>query len=233
MPLDTLIPTNTGFKMMSEIKVGDIVFDKNGKETTVIHKSKIHYNPCYKIKFDNSTEIIADEDHRWEISFLKSSGKFVSHIFTTKELYEYCKNINTRTSTNIPKILNAKPINTTKKELPVDPYVLGVWLGDGSKHCGCVTQAKGSKVWDEIKNRGYELSPDHTRNDPRRDTIEYRTVYGLSPVLRHLGIIDNKGIPDEYMFASYEQRLDLVRGLMDTDGFYHKKRKRFVMGVGK
>ena len=49
---------------MKDLQVGDEVFDKNGDITLVKHKSNIHYNPCYKIKFDNGDEIVCDEDHR-------------------------------------------------------------------------------------------------------------------------------------------------------------------------
>lgn len=68
LPLDTKILTNKGFSTMGELKVGDIVYDMNGKETTIIHKSNIHNNPCYKITFHNGESIIADEDHRWLIN---------------------------------------------------------------------------------------------------------------------------------------------------------------------
>lgn len=232
LPIDTKIPTPDGFKMMSELKVGDIVFDKNGKQTTIINKSKIHYNPCYKIVFDNNEEIIADKDHRWEISFIKNKVP-VSHVFTTEELYWHVKNTTKRESWNIPKIYNPEPIDIDDVDLPVDPYVLGVWLGDGSKGSGNITQGVGSKVWDELKSRGCELGSDLTKFADNRDTIETRCIYGLSTQLRMLGILNKKAIPDKYIFASYKQRLDLLRGIMDTDGYYHPRRKRFVIGTSQ
>ena len=232
LPIDTQIPTPDGFKMMSELKVGDIVFDKDGKQTTIINKSKIHYNPCYKIVFDNNEKIIADKDHRWEISFIKNKVQ-VSHIFTTEELYYYIKNTAKRESWNIPKIYNPKPIDIDDVDLPVDPYVLGAWLGDGSKVSGNITQSVGSKVWDELKSRGYELGPDVTMFADNKDATETRYIYGLSSQLRMLGILNKKGIPDKYIFASYKQRLDLLRGIMDTNGYYNPKRKRFVMGTSQ
>ena len=71
LPLDTPIATKEGWTTMGEIKEGDEVFDKNGKLTKVLHTSNIQYKPCKKIIFDDNTEIIADEDHRWEISLIK------------------------------------------------------------------------------------------------------------------------------------------------------------------
>lgn len=225
LPLDTPIPTENGFTLMKDLKVGDKVFDKDGNICNVIHKSSVHNNPCYKIKFDNSEEIIADQDHRWLVSFYKYNKTYQHKVLTTVELKVYLDSIkDNRNSYNIPRILNAKPINTEKKNLPIDPYVLGCWLGDGSKSCGVITN-NSNNIWGEIKSRGYELGQDISSED----RCEAHTVLGLYHNLRGLNLIHNKHIPDMYLRASYDQRLDLLRGFMDTDGYYHPKRKRFVM----
>ena len=225
LPLDTPIPTEEGFTLMKDLKVGDKVFDKDGNICKVIHKSSIHNNPCYKIKFDNSEEIIADQDHRWLVSFYKSNKTYCNKVLTTVELKVYLDSIkDNRNSYNIPRILNAKPINTEEKNLPIDPYVLGCWLGDGSKSCGVITN-NSNNIWGEIKSRGYELGQDISSED----RCEAHTILGLYPNLKSLNLINNKHIPDIYLRASYNQRLDLLRGFMDTDGYYHPKRKRFVM----
>lgn len=114
---------------MGNLKVGDQVFDKNGNVVNVTVKSDIHYNPCYKIKFDNGDEIVADKDHRWEISFkrngYKGVRKWLSKVMTTEELKHYLDEHPNRESYHIPKILNPKPIDLPDAELPIDPYVLG------------------------------------------------------------------------------------------------------------
>lgn len=236
LPLDTEVLTNKGWSTIADLKVGDVVFDEDGKETTILHKSEIHNNPCYKIHFDNGDSIVADHEHRWKIAFRtqKSHSRpdgYKRVIMTTEELFKYLQNCK-RTSATIPKILNPNPIEIPDKNLPIDPYVLGVWLGDGSKNCGGVTQIKGSPVWDEIKRRGYEVG-ENGQHNPDRENVEIRTIYGLRTSLRYLGILTKKGIPDIYYTASYRQRLDLLRGLMDTDGYYHAGRKRFVMSTGQ
>jgi hypothetical protein len=53
----------------------------------------------------------------------------------------------------------------------------------------------------------------------------------LRTKLKELGVLNNKHIPSSYLRASYKQRLDLLRGLMDTDGYYHLSRKRYVMNT--
>ena len=234
LPLDTPILTSTGWSTMGELQVGDKVFDKDGNLCNVTVKSSIHYNPCCKINFDNAESIIADIDHRWLVSFKlhkptkKNPDGYKHKIMTTMELKVYLDSIEKRTTQNIPKILNAKPLNTTSSKLPLDPYLLGVWLGDGSKDCGVITQATNSHVWDELKARGYEIG-DNLNHDPERSGVDMRTVYGIRGILNYLNVLNNKHIPEMYLLASYEDRLDLLRGLMDTDGYFHPKRKRFVM----
>jgi hypothetical protein len=225
LPLDTVIPTKTGWTTIGDIKEGDEIFDRDGNITKVIHKSDIHYNPCYKITFDNGESIVADHEHRWLISFRRPDKTFSDRIMTTEEIAKWLIE-KPRTSYNIPKILNSKPLNLPEIDLPIDPYVLGCWLGDGSKSCGILTNIN-PKVWEEISNRGY------TYGDNLSDEAhaEMRTIYGIRKELNHLELLNNKFIPDLYMRASFQQRLDLLRGLMDTDGYYHEGRKRFVMGT--
>ena len=96
LPLDTPILTTTGFKDMGSLRVGDQVFDKRGLPTKVIHISEIHHNPCYEIKFDDGKSIVADQDHRWVISFLtlRPGQKSIleDEVMTTLELKEYIDN---------------------------------------------------------------------------------------------------------------------------------------------
>lgn len=230
LPLDTEIPTLNGWSTIADLQEGDIIFDKDGNPTKILHKSEIHNNPCYKITFDNGDTIVADHEHRWEISFSTSKkskyhGEYRVQVMTTEEIANYLKNLpEKRTSYDIPKIVNPKPLNLENKNLPIDPYVLGCWLGDGSKQCGAITN-ETNNVLVEIQRRGYSLGDDISAEN-RTSTY---TILGLRKKLKELNLINNKHIPDIYQRASYEQRLDLLRGLMDTDGYYNPKRKRFVM----
>lgn len=231
LPLDTEIPTKTGWKTIRTVKEGDVIFDKNGNYTKIVHKSKIHLNPCFKIIFDNGDSIVADCEHRWEISFTAGKSKkypdgFKTCVMTTEEIFDYMEN--PASKKRLPKILNPKPLNTSYVDLPIDPYILGVWLGDGSKSCGMITQRKDSELWNEILRRGYKLG-DNVVHSEDRQNVESRTILGLATSLKKLNLLNNKHIPYIYQRASYEQRLDLLRGLMDTDGYYNPTRKRFVM----
>ena len=230
LPLDTEIPTLEGWSTIKDVQEGDTIFDKDGNPTKILHKSEVHHNPCYKITFDNGDTIVADHEHRWEISFSTSKsskyhGEYKTQVMTTEEIAIYLDSISEkRTSYNIPRIVNPKPIKLENKELPIDPYVLGCWLGDGSKQCGAITN-ETNNVLEEIQRRGYALGDDISSEG---STPTY-TILGIYGKLKKLNLINNKHIPIIYQRASYEQRLDLLRGLMDTDGYYNSKRKRFVM----
>lgn len=227
LALDTPIPTVDGYKLMKDINIGDIIFDGNGKQTKVKHVSEIHYNPCYRIKFDNNDEIICDHEHRWEVDFFRSKNKYETKELTTDELYNIVNNDKKRYSYYIPKIRIFNELDLEEKELPLDPYILGAWLGDGSKACGVITNVN-KNFWEEVEKRGFKVS--HNLNH-KEDRAEMRTVYGISPILKSLNLINNKHIPEIYLRSSKKQRLDLLRGLMDTDGYFNTKRNRFVMST--
>lgn len=112
LPLDTKIPTITGWTTMGEIKVGDKVFDREGNPCAVIHKSEIHHNPCYKIQFTNGDSIIADEDHRWLVSLLPEIEK-TRIVMTTKEISKYM----TKHPDAVLIIEDAKPIQMPGKDI--------------------------------------------------------------------------------------------------------------------
>lgn len=233
LPLDTEIPTLSGWSTMQDLKVGDTVFDKDGKRCKVVVKSKIHYNPCYKIYFSKDISIVADEDHRWLINFsthpnTKYKGQLRTEIMTTKELYNYLQTYNPKNQYQVPKIYINKELDLDEKNLPIDPYVLGLWLGDGTAESGRITQELNTTSWDIIKSKGFELGDNSEHRDKKAET---RTVYGLYPLLRENNLLNNKHIPNIYQRASRNQRINLIRGLMDADGFYDKVHKMFIMST--
>lgn len=233
LPLDTEIPTLDGWSTMENLKVGDTVFDKDGKQCKVIVKSEVHHNPCYKIHFSKDISIVADEEHRWLINFsthpnTKYKGQLRSEIMTTRELYEYLQTYNPKNQYQVPKIYINKELELDEKELPIDPYILGLWLGDGTAESGRITQELNTTSWDIIKSKGFELSDNSEHRDKKAET---RTVYGLYPLLRENNLLNNKHIPNIYQRASRNQRINLIRGLMDADGFYDKIHKMFIMST--
>jgi replicative DNA helicase len=203
----------------------DKVYDKDGNLVRIINISQVKNKKCLKMVFDNNEEIISDFEHRWLV-YTEHNGKKKEMVMTTQEIKDYNDNLNKRTSNRILKIANPKPLNNCNTELPIDPYLLGMWLGDGHSDDAKITQAN-IKVWEEIRKRGYEIGNDVSQDGTGKATT--RTIFGLQSNLRNLKLLRNKHVPEIYLHCSYEQRLDLLRGLMDSDGTYNKTRKRFVM----
>lgn len=205
LDINTKIPTLSGWTTMGEIKEGEIVFDQYGQQCKVIGKSKVKEAPCYKITFDNKSEVVCDDAHLWKLD----NGSTVSIL-----------DLKIKDKINV-----TKPIVTKDIELPIDPYVLGMWLGDGRKRQGEICSGDDF-IFEEIKRRGYKLGEDISSYSS--GAAQQKTVYGLSTKLRAMGLINNKHIPAIYLRASFFQRLDLLRGLMDSDGNANPYRKQAV-----
>lgn len=229
LPLNTPILTNNGWKTMETLLDSDNVFDMDGNLVKINHISNIKNKKCLKIKFDNNEEIVSDFEHRWLVYSINGK-KIKEQVLTTQEIKDYYDTIEKRDSYKILKIKNPKPLNIDKMELPIDPYVLGVWLGDGHSACGMITQMN-EKVWDEIEKRGYKLGEDVIKNSTNK--AQSRTVFNLRTELRKMNLINNKHLPDMYLLSSYEQRLDILRGLMDSDGTINKTRNRYYISTTK
>lgn len=234
--LDINVPilTEKGWKTMGTVEVGDIVYDKEGKKCKVLHTSEVHHRKCYEITFNNKDKIIADNEHRWLITFGDKTRGFKDVVMTSEEIHSYLQQFKDDKikSHEMPKIYNPKPIVNDNIQLPIDPYVLGCWLGGGYKLDGIIKN-KEYGIWLEITRRGYEIGEDIPQNGDGNDKGEILTVFGLRPKLIEMGLLGNKHIPDIYMNSSFEQRLDLLRGLMDMDGYYDKERNCFGVNTSQ
>jgi replicative DNA helicase len=237
LALDTELPTPDGFIKLSELKEGDRLFDENGNVCNVTALHPINISPeSYEVEFDDGVKIKACADHKWStLSLAERRGeKNGPSVRTTKEL------IKTLRVGGVQQIANhsipcSKPLKYSEKKLPISPYVLGAWLGDGTSADGSITSAD-KQIVDEIEKEGYLTSVrSSTVNNASKASV-YR-VGALMPYKRglcigrlrqeldNLNLLNNKHIPEEYMRGSFEQRLSLVQGLMDTDGTCDKSGK--------
>lgn len=109
-----------------------------------------------------------------------------------------------------------RPLQYPKKDLTIDPYVFGAWLGDGSKTAGVIASHIDESQWmaNTIESRGYDVRIGRTAE--RCDVVR---VTGLTAELKKQGSFGTKHIPEEYLTGSEQQRRDLLAGLLDTDGF--------------
>ena len=215
LSLDTIIPTDKGFKTIKDIQIGDYVFDGKGKKVRVLNKSqKWISRPCFKVVFKNNVEIIVDEEHEWFCNYKGRDPSDRCNKYTTKQLYQFYQKRDYKAY--IPKINFA---DYTKKEVPIDPYVLGLWLGDGTSTDGRITvYSEDDEIWSIIKKRGFLFSGKQTVYN---NTCT-KTVLGLKSLLKKNNLINNKHIPLTYLISSYADRIDLISGLIDSDGTIHK-----------
>jgi len=228
LDINTPILTKYGWKTMENINIGDVVYDGDGNETKVIHTSDIHHKKCYKLYFNNGETVISDYEHNWEI-FFSNCRKTTKTIMTTEEILEFMqKNPNRKNTIKIPKIKQFNGIDGNDNNINIDPYVLGVWLGDGHSSCGMITNMY-DEIFKEIEKRGYKIGPDVSQGGAGK--AKSRTIFGLATQLKQYNLLNNKHIPFEYLTSSKKTKLEVLRGLMDTDGYYNKKRKRFVLAT--
>ncbi len=228
LSLDTEIPTPNGFTTMGDLQVGDIIYNALGEETKVVAKSEVKHLPCYKVTMLNGDTIICDEEHRW---FAKGgrTKKEDWYVAETKILAAI-------KGLGYPIVIpNTQQVKMKEKDLLVSPYVLGYWLGNGHSYGGAVSCHKNdAEELERLFATDYNTSASYdTRNNSATINISSKTgkrkdVSSLKQQLRTLGLLENKHVPIEYKRASIEQRIELVRGLCDSDGSIDKQRGRVI-----
>lgn len=256
LALDTKLATPSGWSTMGEIQVGDFVFGDDGKPCKVLAVSDVFVeHECYKVTFDDGSEIVADAGHLWATKtesmrtmevrrteeFRKArrekrpargknpvARKLGGGIWptkpapsaieiTTEQMRKSVVVGKTRRRIN-HSIDNAKPLEIPEAKLPIHPYVLGCWLGDGSSYRPHFTVGD-----DELIKH---LEDSQLRMHKLKGKYAWGTDYNyLAPHLKSLGLIGNKHIPPIYLRSSHAQRLDLLQGLLDTDGTATKEGK--------
>lgn len=241
------IPTLSGWSTMGELAVGDRVFDEYGRPCTVLAKYYPEFTRAYRLTFSDGEQIVAGGDHQWvtwthrdrkqynrhhpdAVGFPENwpaykqplwdchgnvTGNCGPEIRTTQQIVDTLTH-SARGDTNhcIPL---CGELQYEEKDLPLDPWVLGYWLGNGSTDSGfisCNADDVGLvRLWLEKEGFGAGKIKANGR--------EF-TALGLVPVLRKLGVLGNKHVPVEYLQGSVEQRKALLAGLLDSDGHCSK-----------
>lgn len=217
--VDTEILTTAGWTTFGRLRPGDYVYGDDGLPTKVLYVTPDQYVDTYKVTFDDHETAVVTGEHNWHV---KTSGGFMT--VTTRDMYSnyvYTKTDGThRYRYHIPL---CKPIEFPEKNLPIDPYTLGLWLGDGNTADGRFTASREKLECYEYVRKvygDYVVYP-----DPREDKNCYTVSFSqdrrksiIRGLLEDNDLIGNKHIPEDYLYASVEQRLALLQGLMDTDG---------------
>ena len=225
LALDTPVPTPEGWTMMGELAPGDWVFDLQGHPVPVLAVSDVMLGrPCRAVDFSDGTTIVADVDHQWQTHTKNDRRRGgPPSIVTTGEIERTLKYGPHEYNHHVAQ---AQPVEYPNRELPVDPYVLGAWLGDGTSTKAEITSID-KPILEELVVCGEPVAPTAGRLTPRvggvgssRDPRTGRyAANALQTRLRELGVLGNKHIPPEYLESGVEQRRALLAGIMDTDGY--------------
>lgn len=227
----TPIITKSGWKPVGELQVGDIVYSSSGGETKVTEVIKHENKDLYKITFSDYAEIVACDDHLWIVSTNDDLRSNKTRVVDTKFVRAHL----TQSGKNNITIWNPAPLQFSKKEYIIDPYILGHWLGDGfsNGHQTTLPVEDAEFFVAEYKKFGYGMTQSKSSN------FWVWSVCGLYPQLKELNLVRNKHIPEEYLYGSVEQRLDLLQGLIDTNGhiapegrcFFYNTNTKIIGGV--
>ena len=229
LALDTPLATPSGWTTMGDVKVGDTLFDEQGRMCRVTHATEVmHDHPCYRVRFSDGEEIVCDAEHLWTVNDRYSRKNPLT--LTTEYMADRVDLPNKRgRSEKRYRIPLAKPLQVFNENLLIDPYALGVWLGDGTCRRASVSLAQwdAKEICDQIRWSG-EMLRDLVVDEESHTctgwmTRTYRNKTSFQGRLRQLNLLQNKHIPAMYLRAGHEQRLDLLQGIMDTDGHVSKK----------
>lgn len=241
IPDYTLIPTPKGMKRVDEIKIGDSLFDRTGKPTKVLNVfPQTEEKEIFEVKFKDGRIAECCEDHLWEYYYDSHSQKR-NRVETTRQIMDRVKGLknNFKNSKNTGfrffTRLN-QAVSFEEKKLPLEPYVMGLILGDGS-----LRYTESQKGFSFSTNDEELLSPiEKELNCKKRKSSKYNYSWtfhfiekkGISEQRKNIWVeevlkdfpelwnlkSENKFIPECYLFGSIEQRKAILSGLLDTDG---------------
>lgn len=222
LDVETPIPVPTGWKRMGDLVAGDMVFGVDGTPTTVVEAHSVMLDhSCYEVRLADGESIVADAEHLWGVErFYWKAPNWRYEVRTTESLIADLKYGRNRFRY---RIRNASPLHLPEQALVVDPYLLGLWLGNGTTLKAEITSHEDDVAHVEAAARtaGWDVTsvPDYRGSKATRTKILEDDIFGrFTEYLRHLGVFGNKHIPPKYLRASKTQRLSLLRGLMDSDG---------------
>ncbi len=217
LDIDTPVLTSTGWKKHGDLEIGDKIYGSNGTLISVTGNSGPMFNAdCRRVVFDDC-EIVASTDHLWPVQH-KYGHTWVEseiRIYRTEELTVGKKN---------KRMPPTPSIDGNDAEYLVHPYILGLWLGDGTAGTNIISMHRDDEIetLEKINSLGYET---YIHRRKPNDNFSMYGIRGLKELLQTVGCLRKKYIPDEYLYGNKESRLSLLQGLMDSDGTCKKESK--------
>lgn len=227
------ILTVDGWKRFGDLVVGDYVFHPSGKPTKVTQVHPIDQWDTWEVEISDGTVLTATGEHLFTVEEFVGGRKRQRRTLDVRAMAREGLVFDrplTKGSTKASKagvgkfaLPETEPLEFPERDLPVDPWVLGYWLGDGSSHQGAATADVDDlpHVRERLRAAGYDIGAVWAKKEGGR--ARQFTILGLMGDLRKAGVLQDKHIPDEYLYASVEQRRALIQGLMDSDGYVDKK----------
>lgn len=240
--LDTLIPTPFGLKPMRDIKVGDLVMARDGYETKVTDVFPQGKVPIYEVKFSDGAVVKTCGEHLWKVRYHlwnEHCGGYEHRVMSTKEILDSGIKSIGKNAHNVFSIEYSEPAEFMYKEVKLDPYVLGVLIGDGCLKERTISLVNYDKeVTEYVRNnlpegdemylqdkekmkwciRSKERKYDEAGHPLPTKTRQYLEELGLYGKLSW-----EKHIPKEYLYTTSPMRWELLAGLLDTDGYCENK----------
>lgn len=222
---DVRMDTPMGVIRWGDVKVGDLLWGPDGEPTRVIGIPYKGTRPCYRVTFDDGSSTIAGREHLWTVRGRaqrrtdRSAGPSMQWV--TLETQEILRVGVTRPNgadqARQWEIPAYEAVGYPEAKLPIHPYLFGVMLGDAHMPTATVCTS-GDAIRERLDEIGIKTTP---RDVSDRNAYAFY-VNGATAHLRALGVADctsvEKFIPDVYKYAGIEQRKELLRGLIDTDG---------------
>lgn len=223
----SLVYTKNGPVRIENLSVGDKVSHPFMEDSTIEEIFDFEDKDIYRVHFRDGNFVDCCEDHLWEVykrypytSINKKKHSVLSTKDIASDLYvgNPSKGVEYKWDVKLPN-----PVKYIDQNIPVDPYIIGVLLGDGSLIKTCTYTSMDQEIVDYVNNYfsglGYEVKVD--QDDPAKKCVSYR-INGFQDKLREVGIFGHncytKFIPNIYKYNSEEVRLEVLRGLLDTDG---------------
>jgi hypothetical protein len=209
-----ILMSNGHTKDVEDIKIGDKLMGDDSTPRNVLSLARGR-EQMYRIKYFDDSFYDVNENH---ILSLVASQSHVSQKMgdiTNVVLRDYLQWSERKRRTNIgyKRAINLSPVLQK-----IDPYLLGLWVGDGNSSGGVITNPD-KEICNFLELLG-------AKNVSKVKCPQWR-IYGFSEKLREIGVLNNKHIPNEYLYGSITQRLELLAGLLDTDGYLDKNGTTF------
>jgi hypothetical protein len=214
--------TPWGWKSCQDLQVGDVISDPvTGGTQTITHLFAWEELPVWEVEFDDGTIFDTAEQHLWQYKMARD-GKDRVRVSSTAGMMGHMKRTNKSAIIQTNSAIEFEP-----REVQLDPYMMGCLLGDGCLTTKAVSFTSHEEDWDHYyKNFGQPsvvVKDQFVRfvRQTRKDIVSALEFYNL------LGLkSSDKFVPDDYLLNSIETRKEVLRGLMDTDGYRDTGRAR-------